>query len=820
VYHSTLVLKSRIWSAGLIFIAVWAGSGVCAAFAQNLTPEEKAFLERKKEIVFVSQTMYPPFEFLGQDDDQTGMSIELARWIATEFGFQARFVHTHFQQAQKDVLSGKADVLTSLFYSPKRDDQFDFTQMIFEVPASIFVSSQRMDIQDITDLKGRRIAMQEGDYAREFLETRRIDFIHVPTLNFAEAVDQVIAGGADALIGDEQIVLYDIFKNVKADQIKKVGQPLYIGRNCMAVKESSPLLLGILDKGVSEAKKSGILDKINRKWIGTHYQTTESIFFRYVPHLFLGVGLITAIVLLIWQWNVRLRSAVRLKTDTLVQRERELLRSEQKLKAILEASPNPMVLYDSKGYPQYLNPEFTKVFGWRLDELKQRKIPYVPEEETALTVRKIDEIYRTGVPLTFETRRYTKDGKTLDVILSAAITKNDQEEPDGLVVNLTDISEKKKLETQIEQTQKIESLGTLAGGIAHDFNNLLSGIYGYLDLALQQNKDSKVARYIEKAFQSSDRARGLTHQLLTFSKGGSPIKKVEPLVPFIEETTRFAMSGSHVSCRFEFQNDLWMCNCDKNQIAQVIDNIVINACHAMPAGGTITVAAGNLEILEDAHSLLPPGPYVKISIVDAGIGIPKKYLSRIFDPFFSTKQTGSGLGLATSYSIIKRHGGAIDVTSEPGAGSCFDIYLPATGDTGAVSRQTPEKKFKGAGKVLIMDDEPAICDMLSEMISKMGFSVVVTHDGEAAVAQFRLSLENRDPFAAIVLDLTVPGGMGGKTAVKQIRKMDQKIPVFVASGYSEDTAIADPQQFGFTGSLEKPFSFSELSQLFAACFKR
>lgn len=817
---NTRATKWKTWSVGLIFMVVWASSSLCAAFAQNLTPEEKAFLRGKEEIIFISQTMYPPFEFVDQDNEHTGMSIELARWIATEFGFKARFVNTHFQQAQKEVLSGKADVLTSFFFSPKRDDLFDFTQMIFEVPASIFVSSQRLDILGIKDLKGKRIAMQEGDYAKEFLEAEQIDFIHVPTLNFAEAIDRVIANEADALIGDEQIVLYDIFKNLKNDQIKKVGEPLYVGQNCMAVMESNTVLLGILNKGINEARKSGVLDKINQKWIGTQYQVSESIFIRYALYFFLFAGLIAGIVLLIWLWNVRLRSAVRSKTQALVQRERELVKNEQRLKAILEASPNPMVMYDSKGFPQYLNPEFTQIFGWTLDELHHQKIPYVPEEEKAITGQKIDEIYRTGVPLTFETRRYTKQGKLLDVILSAAITKNDLEEPDGLVVNLTDISEKKKLEAQIEQTQKIESLGTLAGGIAHDFNNLLSGVYGYLDLALQKTSNPDVVNYIEKAFQSSERAKGLTHQLLTFSKGGTPIKKVESLIPFLQETTRFAMSGSNVSCGFDLQKDLWMCDFDKNQIAQVIDNIVINACHAMPSGGTITVTAMNQDIRENDHPLLAPGPYVKISIEDAGIGIPKRYLGRIFDPFFTTKQQGSGLGLATSYSIIKRHGGAIDVTSEPGSRTCFDIYLPATGESGTVVRKKYATEFRGTGKVLIMDDEPAICEMLSKMVSILGFSCVVTHDGEAAVAQFRNSLENQDPFAAVVLDLTVPGKMGGKEAVTKIRELDQTIPVFVASGYSEDMAIADPEQFGFTGSLEKPFSFSELSQIFATCFQK
>ncbi len=810
-----VLFNFKIWFTGLILLAQNICSGPPAFAAEALSKTEQAFLKSKNEIVFVSQSNYPPFEFVDQSGEHTGMSIELARWIATEFGFKARFTDTHFQQAQRDVLSGSADVLTSLFYSKKRDRVFDFTHMIFEVPASVFVSSIRLDILGINDLEGKRIAMQEGDYAKEFLESENISFFHVETLNFIEAIDKVITNEADALIGDEQIVLYDIYKNQKSNQIKKVGMPLYIGQNCMAVSESNSVLLDILNKGIREAQKQGVLDKINQKWIGTRYTKDESVFSKYFAHVALAAGLIAGLAVLIWLWNVRLRNAVRIKTKVLMERERALVKNEQKLKAILEASPDPMVLYDSKGHPQYLNPEFTKVYGWTLDELKQKKIPYVPEEEEELTRLKIKEIYSSGVPLTFETRRYTRDKKLLDVILSAAITKNDQEEPDGLVVNLTDISEKKRLEAQIEQTQKMESLGTLAGGIAHDFNNLLSGIYGYLDLALKKTTEPTVARYITKAFQSSDRAKGLTHQLLTFSKGGAPVKTIEPLVPFLQETTRFAMSGASASCKFNIQDSLWMCDYDKNQIAQVVDNIVINACHAMPSGGMVTVTAVNLKISEKEHPLLSPGAYVKISIADTGIGIPRKYLSRIFDPFFTTKQKGSGLGLATSYSIVKRHGGTIEVSSEPETGTCFDIYLPATGESGGPLGRQSDIDFQGSGTVLIMDDETSICEMLSEMISMMGFSTVIAHDGKTAVDLFKTRHAQKDPFSAIILDLTVPGGMGGKKAVEKIRELDQTIPVFVSSGYSEDAAIANPEHFGFTASLEKPFSLSELSRTFA-----
>ncbi len=387
------------------------------------------------------------------------------------------------------------------------------------------------------------------------------------------------------------------------------------------------------------------------------------------------------------------------------QNEQALRESEQRMRAILEASPDPMVMYDRGGYPLYINPSFTEVFGWTLEDLADKHIPFVPEDQVQLTAEKINEIYTHGKPLKFETKRYTKDHRTLDIFLSAAVTRGHEGEPAGLVVNLTDISERKNLEAQYERAQKMESLGTLAGGIAHDFNNLLSGIFGYLDLARKLSQEPKIKEYLTKAFNTSERAKGLTHQLLTFSKGGAPVKKIEPLVPFIQETTQFALSGSNVSCGFEIPHDLWMCNYDKNQIGQVIDNIVINAHHATPTGGNIRVTAANTVVMEHEHPALNAGIYVKISITDRGTGIPKKFISRIFDPFFTTKQKGCGLGLATSYSMVKRHKGIIDDESETGVGSTFHIYLPAIEHHRMQEKTMGENCYLGSGKILIMGDE-------------------------------------------------------------------------------------------------------------------
>jgi signal transduction histidine kinase len=242
--------------------------------------------------------------------------------------------------------------------------------------------------------------------------------------------------------------------------------------------------------------------------------------------------------------------------------------------------------------------------------------------------------------------------------------------------------ELRRSEAQLQQSQKLESLGVLAGGIAHDFNNLMAGIYGYLDLALDMNPSEEIAPFLHKAMSSIDRARGLTGQLLTFARGGAPIPKVDDLFPFVEEVARFSLSGANVSCHFDIPSELWACNFDKKQIGQVIENLIINATQAMPDGGAIQLRAVNVTVHQDRANL-SHGKYVQISVRDEGVGIPQEILPRIFEPFFTTKDRGHGIGLATCYSIVKRHGGCIEVESTPGRGTTFHVFLPEANRPGA-----------------------------------------------------------------------------------------------------------------------------------------
>ncbi len=385
-----------------------------------------------------------------------------------------------------------------------------------------------------------------------------------------------------------------------------------------------------------------------------------------------------------------------------------------------------------------------------------------------------------------------------------------------------DITERKKYEEAIANFQKMESLGILAGGIAHDFNNLLGGILGYIDLALQISSEEEVRNSLNQALLSTDRAKGLTNQLLTFAKGGDPIKKLNALFPFIKETSQFALSGSKVTCEYEVADDLWLCEFDSSQIAQVIDNIIINAKQAMPEGGKINISVSNEEILNDNHPVLSCGKYVKISISDTGVGIPDDILSKIFNPFFTTKVNGHGLGLATAYSIIKKHGGYIEVESKVGKGSIFTFYLPASLNNlnnieakNNFGKESITKKTKNVVEtILIMDDEIVIREVTSKILKSLGYNVISTSNGEEALNAFKLDYGKNREIHALLLDLTIQGGLGGKDIIDEIRKVNQSIPVIVTSGYADDPIIANPQKYGFTASISKPFGRNELDELF------
>ncbi len=377
-----------------------------------------------------------------------------------------------------------------------------------------------------------------------------------------------------------------------------------------------------------------------------------------------------------------------------------------------------------------------------------------------------------------------------------------------------EILERKRVEDELLRAQKLESLGVFAGGIAHDFNNILTAILGNLSFARMQISSSNgIAKRLEECEKATVRASELTRQLLTFAKGGEPAKKLIAPAPLIREATSFVLRGLNSVCDIKAEEELWCVEADEGQLSQALHNLLINAAQAMCGGGRITVTAANEVLAAGNPHLLAPGPYLKISVADHGCGIPRENLIRIFDPYFTTKTQGSGLGLASVYSIVKRHGGTVGVTSTVGVGSSFTIYLPAS--PGKHPETSAAKKSAApdpGGRIHIMDDEDFIREIATEILSYRGYDVESCADGMEAVVSFRKALERGNPFAAVILDLTVPGGMGGKEAAPLLREIDPSIVLLVSSGYCNDPVLSDYRQYGFDGAICKPFNADTLAE--------
>jgi len=493
--------------------------------------------------------------------------------------------------------------------------------------------------------------------------------------------------------------------------------------------------------------------------------------------------------------------------------EDALVESRERIEAIFEASPDPIVVYDTKGQVEYLNPAFQQVFGWTQTDLTGQRIPFVPPEEQEITRAKIKEIYATEQAVSFHTRRLTKDGNLRDILIRAAIIKGEGHAPTGMVVNLTDITETRRLEYQLQNAQRMESLGTLAGGIAHDFNNLLMGILGNATLMMHERESTdpefEKLRSIEKYVLDGSK---LTQQLLGVAKGGKYEVKPVDINEVIEKNSKmFGRTKKEIRIHRDFAADIWTVLIDRGQIEQVLLNLYVNAWQAMPTGGDLYLQTTNICYAEDAARgfAISPGNYVRISITDTGIGMDEDTRLRIFDPFYTTKQRGrgTGLGLASAYGIVKNHGGFITVFSRIDEGTTFNLFLPAS-DVQVVSeiKQTGATQA-GSGTVLLVDDEEMILEVGREMLAKIGYKVLTADGGKSAIELYN---KKKDSIDMVILDMIMPD-MGGGEVYHQLKQIDPDVLVMLSSGYSINGAATDILNLGCNGFIQKPFNLQELS---------
>ena len=488
-----------------------------------------------------------------------------------------------------------------------------------------------------------------------------------------------------------------------------------------------------------------------------------------------------------------------------------LQESEERLQAIFEASPNPIVVYDSEGNLQYLNAAFTELFAWSLEELRGRRVPFVPDDQKEISAAKIDEIYSSGKPARIQTRRLTKAGDTIDVLISAASIKGSEGKSTGMVVNLTDLSEQIKLQTQLQQAQKMEAIGTLAGGIAHDFNNILGGIIGYAELAkMKAPEGSNVIAYLDKMIKSSDRAADLIKQILTLSRQHKQEQRPVQARHIVKEALDLlrATLPTTIEIRKDLAKDANVVNADPTQMHQVIMNLATNAGYAMQEhGGVLEVTLANVELDDlsaSKHLQLDAGSYLRLTVSDTGHGMTAEIMERIFDPYFTTKDTGegTGLGLSVAQGIVKAHGGTITVYSEMRKGTTFHVYLPIILEEERAEKQSLEPLPTGSERILFIDDEEILVEIGSQLLEQLGYEVVPQKSSTEALALFR---SEPDRFDLVITDMTMPKMTGDKLAL-ELMKIRPDIPIVLCTGHSKLISEKKAMEMGIRAFIGKPIT--------------
>ena len=515
-----------------------------------------------------------------------------------------------------------------------------------------------------------------------------------------------------------------------------------------------------------------------------------------------------------------LENLVAERTCELEKTQRILQQKSEELQNIIDCSPTVIFYKDTdqrfvrvnKAFAEFVDLPIKTIIGKTNQDVFENMDPGIHEDD--------DSVIRNGEPVLYRSITYTTSRGERELLVNKIPYRDDNGNTIGIIGFALDITEHRQLEYEKSKVSKLESLGVLAGGIAHDFNNILTAILGNISLCQTMvAREEEVFRSLKNAEGACLKAKDLTQHLLTFARGGAPVKETTSLREMIKETTWFALSGSNVRSYFTIAEDLMSVDVDKDQISQVLNNLVLNAVQAMPDGGIIDISADNAVLKKDNPYSLEPGNYVRIEIADKGHGIEPENLSRIFDPFFTTRPSATGMGSTTAWSIVKRHGGHIMVQSEPEAGSVFEIYLPSSTGTSNGEARLAGDALPPNLRILVMDDDSMVCDIAGNIVTHLGHHAEFAPDGETALDMLKEAIDKGEPYDLAILDLTIPGGMGGKHAITEMRKLQPDIKALVASGYSNDPVLAEFKHYGFDGVVTKPFNVEGLRKSLTQVFE-
>jgi PAS domain S-box-containing protein len=790
----------------------------------QLTAAERQWLAEHPVIRVAPDPDFPPLEALHGQGEFTGIYISFLRMFEQKMPIRFELVALeNWTEVLEQARNRTIDMTGAACTTPDREQYLRFTTPFVEIPAVVIVRDSMKTIPSMQALKGLKVAVVANYAEHEFMAANYPEVELAVMPGIVSGLRAVSFGHVDAMILNLASATYYIEKEGIANLRTSIDSGFHY-QLAFPSRSDWPQLNALLQQAldsITPEEKETIIGR----WLGLKPSPWRP---DRATVAALAIVLAALVFMAVLLWNMTLHRKVEQRTAALeqelherVKAQKNLLESRKKFQTLFESVNDAVFVNHPVGDNRpgnfvEVNSNGCKLLGYSRDELlAMAPDDFIVAEEAGRIPALLQQLREKGQSL-YELTLLNRDGEKIPVEISARFFE--LEGVPTIISTVRDISDRRHTEEEQLKVRKLESIGVLAGGIAHDFNNILAAIAGNINVASHiLGKDSKVSGMLAAAEKATLRARDLTQQLLTFSRGGAPVRETADIAEIIRDSADFVLHGSNVACRYELPGNLWLTRIDKGQISQVIQNIVINAGHAMPQGGIVTITAENVELEAGSRVPLGPGKYIRLDMRDTGIGIAADHLPRIFDPYFTTKdkdsRKGSGLGLAVAHSIITRHGGTITVASEPNRGTTFTIYLPAlVAEHQAPLPRQEEASRHGQGRILVMDDEENVREVATKMLMHLGYEVECAEDGEQAIRRYQEAIVGGRPFDLVMMDLTIPGGMGGKEAVQQILKIDPEAKVIVSSGYANDPVLADFRRYGFLGVVSKPYLLVVLSR--------
>lgn len=744
----------------------------------------------------------PPFTYVEQNECR-GFVVDILKDFCKKHNFKFQCRQGTFHQLLKMLQENRIDVLAPLGFTEEREKYISFSSEAIITSWANLITPYHSSYRTLRDLNQKTIGVVKGDHyygmlKEDTLKNKKLHFNFKEYPSFTQIVDDIVANKIDGGLILNSSLTHILNTHKIQDKIRILPKSLYPTQLYIGINRTKSALLKLINQYLEDSGKDSrsLLRQSREHWFKAKpFQPVDLEFLIYI------LIIASVVFSMVSVFTIVMRKRVKIAV-------REIVRQKSYFENLFRTIPVGIAILDRDNLIVDANEEFCSMFEFSLEEIKGKNIDdIIVGQDRIEEANYYTEKTKVGERVFLESIRLTKHHQRIDTQIIGAPIVNEGELL-GIIAIYIDRTEQKKMEREILKSKNIESLGVLAGGIAHDFNNLLTGIIGNISIASRAADSGRVTKPLDNAKAAADRATALTKQLLTFSKGGIPLKRVVSITDIVKESMDICLSGSSIDITLEIDKKIPNVEVDVGQISQVINNILINAKQAIIQNGKISVAIRN-HLQEQNSGFLPRGNHICISIEDNGVGITDENLDKIFTPYFTTKEKGSGLGLSISYSIIKRHNGNIRVNSSWNKGTRFEIFLPAT-DKAKEKEEILQPLKVEPSKILLMDDEEIVRNVFEDMLNEKAFRVDVSADSQEAIKKYREALESNEKYDLIFLDLVIPGDIGGIKTLEKLLEIDPEVNAVATSGYSEKMILVDPLRFKFRDFLAKPFSLDQL----------